>query len=626
MKKLTECCALAVIGLASAFSPSASAENVMIDGKSYQMDRLIERQIGPGTTYLRLRLPEIPLNVNMVIADLTNEHVRIENAVANESAKGVEKIVNAASRLSIAGHKAIAGQNANFWAVTSQSPDGKLFSSQTRNASIRNGKMVTECNMASEMAFGGPVTITGLMAVSPEKEVYIDYCLPSMVMRINNGIALYTVSQCNKGVHPDEIGIYNSFYGANRAFQPISSERDDKGFYQLASGGDAVEVILDLVDGEQWMGGRFIDFEVKEVRTDAGTGTLGNHDLAIVGRGNGRVKLANVKVGDKVSLKYAFQFSPSSSPVYPLVETAIGGNLLTMHDGEVSTKCNASDYDSMTYPRSLYGTSPDRKTLYMMVIDKSTDPVYGKSAGMNTAKASQIARHFGCSDMMQCDGGGSAELYVTDRIVNKTTESTPRAVANCLMVFDDAPADSEVSRLVIENPDEVIVLPVNAAFTPDILVYNQYGSLLVVLTDGYTLTCSEGLGTVDGNIFTAASTPVYGTITATYKGKSVTREVSVGGAYSGIGDIVSDSSIGILKATPLRVSAGGTVTIEGESMSMIEVYNTAGQLISRHDLSQAASIGSTGIISTLTAPTIPGLYIITAISPKGRLSTHLIVV
>ena len=616
--KFNKCLISGLAGAISMIAPGLRAENVTIDGKSYQIDRLIERQIGPGTTYLRLRLPEIPLNVNMVIADMTNEHVRVENSVANESAKGTEKIVSAASRLSSLGHKAIAGQNANFWAVSSQAPDGKLFSSQTRNASIRNGKIVTECNMGAEMAFGGPLTVTGLMGISPEKEVYVDYCQPSMVMRINNGIALYTVSQCNKGVHPDEIGIYNSFYGADRAFRPISSTLAN-GFYQLAPGGDATEVILDLAEGETWMGGRFINFIVKEVRTDAGTGTLGDHDLAIVGRGNGKVKLANVKVGDKVSLKYAFQFSPSASPAYPMVETAIGGNLLMMREGEVLSRCSVADYDSMTYPRSLYGTSDDHKTLYMMVIDKSTDPVYGKSAGLSTAKAAQLARHFGCTYMMQCDGGGSAEMFVTDKIVNKTTESTPRAVANCLMVFDNSPADTEVARVAFDTPEEIISLPVGATFTPELLVYNEYGSLLDILSSGYTLTCSEGLGTVSGCTLSAASSPVCGTITATYEGKSVTCQVSVGGATSAIGSIGIDSSAATLKATPSQVSAGASVKLEGASISMVEIHNVAGQLMSRLTFDETDSC-------TIAAPMTPGLYIITATSGAGRSSTRLLVV
>lgn len=532
---------LAGFCLTSAFS--ADAENVLIDGKTYQMDRLIERQIGPGTTYLRLRFPEIPLNINMVIADMTNEYVRVENSVAKESAKGVEGIATAATRLSTSGHKAIAGQNANFWAVSSQAPDGKMFGSQTRNASIRNGKMVTECNMGPEMPFGGPVDVTGIMGITPDKDIYVDFCQPSVIVRINNGIALYTVNQCNKGIHPDEIGMYNSFYGKTKAFQPIAPERDSKGYYQAAAAGDGIEVLLDLAEGETWMGGRFIDFVVKEIRDNAGTGTLGEHDLALVGRGNGRTKLANAKVGDKVSLKYAFKFSPKTTPEYPLIETAIGGNLLTMCNGEVMGRCNVADYDRTTYPRSLYGTSADHKTLYMMVIDKSTDPVYGKSAGLNTAKASQIARHFGCSNMLQCDGGGSAELYVTDKVINKTTEANPRAVANCLMVFDNAPEDTEVAELRIDTPEEVLQVPVDGTLNPTVLVYNKYGSLIKTLPNGYLLTCSEGLGRVEASKLIASSTPVFGTITVSYGGKTVTHQVSVGGAVSGIEDVVAGTVV-----------------------------------------------------------------------------------
>lgn len=532
---------LAGFCLTSAFS--ADAENVLIDGKTYQMDRLIERQIGPGTTYLRLRFPEIPLNINMVIADMSNEYVRVENSVAKESAKGVEGIATAATRLSTSGHKAIAGQNANFWAVSSQAPDGKMFGSQTRNASIRNGKMVTECNMGPEMPFGGPVDVTGIMGITPDKDIYVDFCQPSVIVRINNGIALYTVNQCNKGIHPDEIGMYNSFYGKTKAFQPIAPERDSKGYYQAADAGDGIEVLLDLAEGETWMGGRFIDFVVKEIRDNAGTGTLGEHDLALVGRGNGRTKLANAKVGDKVSLKYAFKFSPKTTPEYPLIETAIGGNLLTMCNGEVMGRCNVADYDRTTYPRSLYGTSADHKTLYMMVIDKSTDPVYGKSAGLNTAKASQIARHFGCSNMLQCDGGGSAELYVTDKVINKTTEANPRAVANCLMVFDNAPEDTEVAELRIDTPEEVLQVPVDGTLNPTVLVYNKYGSLIKTLPNGYLLTCSEGLGRVEASKLIASSTPVFGTITVSYGGKTVTHQVSVGGAVSGIEDVVAGTVV-----------------------------------------------------------------------------------
>ncbi|MCM1519919.1 MAG: phosphodiester glycosidase family protein [Lachnoclostridium sp.] len=604
------------LALAAALLPVvADAENVVIGGKTYQMDRLIERQIAPGTTYLRLRFPEIPLNVNLVMADMTNPYVRVENVAANESAKSTEKIASAASRLSTPGHKAVAGQNANFWAVTSQQPDGKLFSSQTRNASIRNGKMVTECNMSKEMAFGGPVTTTGILGISPEKDVYVDYCLPNFIMKVNDGFALYTIAQCNKGVHPDEIAMYNSFYGAERAFRPIAADLDG-GYYKLDEPGDAIEVLLDLNEDSRWMGGEFIEFTVKEIRPDAGAGTLGNYDLALVGRGNGRTKLERVNVGDKVSIQYSFKFSPSETPVSPLVETAIGGNLLMMHNSQVLPQCTSSSYDNTTYARSLYGTSADHKTLYMMVIDKATDPVYGSSAGLNTAKAADIARHFGCTDMLQCDGGGSAQLYVTKEVVNKTTESTPRAVANCLMIFDDAPEKNVISDLAIDYPGKVIELPAGGTFSPVVLMYNEYGSYLGGVTSGFTVTCSEGLGSVDGTTFTASATPVYGEITVTYSGKSVTKEVSVGGAQSGIESIVATTT-GKMQLNPSSATAGTEVAVIGDDISRLEIYNTEGQLID--------TVKPMGGDITIKAPMVSGLYLVSALTSTGRQTARLLV-
>ncbi len=535
---------------------AAHAESVEIDGKEYKIDRLIERQIAPGTTYLRIQLPEIPVNINMVIADMDNEYVRIENSPAKGSSKGVELISAAATRLSTEGHKVVAGQNANFWAVSSQAPDGKMFGNITRNASIRNGMIVTECNMGKEKPFGGPEDFTGIMGISPEKDIYLDFCTPTLGIRINDRIAIYNVAQCNKGIHPDEIGMYNRFYGQSKAFQPISSEFAEGGFYQAAAPGDALELILDLEDGESWMGGRFINFVVKEVRENGGNGTLGDHDLALVARGAGKDKIGTVNVGDKVALKYAFQFDPSHTPEYPLVETAIGGNLLMMRNGEVLSICGNSSYDYTTYARSLFGRSADRRKLYMMVVDKSTDPVYGKSAGLSTARAAQIARHFGCSDMLQCDGGGSAQLYVDNQIVNKTTESTPRAVANCLLVFNEAPADDTTAELRVDIPGDVINLDPGQSITPVLLVYNQYGSLIHTYKFGYTMTCSDGLGTVDNNTFTAASVPVAGTITLKYDGKEVTRVVSVGGAETGVATIGQDAPANGICYNLLGVACG----------------------------------------------------------------------
>lgn len=606
------------LGLATISIQQAQAEKVVIDDKEYEMTRIIERQIGPGTKYLRLQLPEIPVNINMVVADLNNPYVRVENSVANESAKGVEKIVTAAERLSSEGHKAIAAQNANFWAVSSQKPDGKLFGNQTRNISIRNGKIVTECNMGDEKAFGGPTEVTGLMGVTFDNQVYIDYCSPAVQIFINGSTSPVSVAQCNKGVHYFEIGMYNSFYGADTPFRPVSKTLSS-GYYVVdETSNDAIEVLLDIDEGETWRSGENIGFTVKEVRTNAGRGTLGNHDLALVGRGARGTKLKDVKVGDKIELKYSLKFSPAiSGGTTPVVETAIGGNLLMMRNGRTLSQCDVADYDKMTYARSLYGCSADGKTLYMMVVDKATDPVYGKSAGLSTRRAAQIAAYFGCSNMMQCDGGGSAQLYVSDKIVNKTTETTPRSVANSLMLFDNAPANSTPAKIEIDYPGEEIALERGESFVPKILVYNEYGSLLETLTGGFTMSCSQGLGNVSGITFVASDSPVAGTLTVTYNGLSTTRKVSVGGAHSGVDNVVVDEAEKVV-VVPASAACRQEVAVKCNGMSAVEVFSMGGALV--------ASMPATSTdVCMLEAPAIPGLYVVSAVTPSGRSTTKLLV-
>ena len=89
-----------------------SAETLTMTNRSgaaqeFEMQRLIERQIGPGTMYTRIRIPDFPLNVNVVTVDLTNPYNRIETTVAGEKAKGTELLVKAAQRQDYEGHRAL---------------------------------------------------------------------------------------------------------------------------------------------------------------------------------------------------------------------------------------------------------------------------------------------------------------------------------------------------------------------------------------------------------------------------------------------------------------------------------------------------------------------------------------
>lgn len=519
-------------------SPSiVKAEELVIGDKTYTFNRLIDRKIGPGTLYTRIRIPDYPLNVNIVTVDLNNPYNRIETTVANESAKGTEQLTDAARRLNAPSHHPLAAANANFWVVSSQK-EYPLYSGITSNASVRNGKMVTESNQFKEKWDKGTGR-TGVVSVSYDKTLNIDYCTSRIKFRKAGG-SEKDIHQCNKGYRNGQFCMYNSFYGRDRAFMPyeeevIDTEKNTKQFRLQENVTDATEVLLDLNEGENWTGGEEIRFTVKEVRTNTnGRGTLGSHDLAIAGRGSAKPELA---VGDEVILRYSWTYQGA---VNPIVEQAIGGNAMVMRHGKLTEHNDNETYNSQVYSRTGYGCSEDGKTLYMIVIDKSTDPVYGKSAGCSTAVMSEIARHFGCYNLSNFDAGGSAEMMVDYEIVNKTTEKTPRAVANGWMVFSTAPeGDSKLASIEFDNPE--INLNPGESIVPVILGYNRYGELIEKNITDFTLSCPASLGECSGKTFKAGTAPATGLLTATVGNLSVSKTVTVGGG-SAVTDIAAEAT------------------------------------------------------------------------------------
>lgn len=541
-----------LLSLISSFAVfSATGEEVILQNKNYTVEIKADREIGPGIRHTRYRLPQYPLNINVVTVDLNNPYNRIETTVANESAKGTESLVKAAERQSSPGHRAVAGANANFWVVASQ-PEEKTYTGTTRNASIRNGKMVTESNQHRDQWDGGTMR-TGVTSISYDKTAYIDYCTSDITITSEKTGSLQ-VHQCNKGVWSDELCMYNSFYGSNREFMPIY--QDSNGKYQHDQGGDATEVILDLAEGQGWDSGRDIHFIVSEVRANAGKGTLGAHDLALVGRGDNASKIAALAPGDAVTLKYTWTYNPGTADeVTPLVEQAIGGNALVMRGGELTEHNTNETYNSQVYSRTGYGCSADGKTLYIVVIDKSTDPVYGKSAGCNTSVMCEFARSLGCSNMANFDAGGSAEMFVNGKIENRTTEGTPRNVANGWLVYSTAPEDTDDARTVgkIVFDELTFDVPVYGTFEPKVIAYNKYGAVIDYDYKDFTLSCDPELGTCNGTVFSAAGTPVKGKLTASAGDISTTVDIEIKSVQMALR--VKPVLIDIFRQYPIEVSA-----------------------------------------------------------------------
>lgn len=500
---------------------SAVNNTINIGGTEHRVDTLLKRDIGPGTTYMRLRLPSYPLNVNMVVMDMNNQYNRVETFQGQEMVGKTEEMEVASQRLSSTRHKVTAGANGNFWCVPNQAPWSDLLVGTTFGGNLRNGQIITETNAYSDQWCGGPAA-TCVIGADSYKNLWIEPMKWRGVVSASP-FGEVEIIQVNKVVRENEIGLYNNYYPADKTFQPVNiTTGSNAQHYQLAPG-DAVEVYLNLVEGQVPSVGSNVRYRVANIRTDAGDGTRGTADAVLVARGGNAGHLTKLRVDDEITINHGWTSYTNGQT--PIMENLIQGLSLCMKDGVKLPEGNNNSYNSTVYSRTGYGSSADNKKLYMIVIDKSVDPKYGASTGCNTDVMCDIAMHYGCANLSSVDAGGSAQMLILGNVVNKTTESNPRAVANGWFTYSVAPEDNEIAR--IEFDDLHLRVPPYSTSMPRVLGYNKYGDLIDDYVIDFTLACSEGVGKCDESNFIANKGGVKGYLTATYNGISTTRDIEV---------------------------------------------------------------------------------------------------
>lgn len=317
--------------------------------------------------------------------------------------------------------------------------------------------------------------------------------------------------------------MYNAFYPDNRQFLPVdqAAGSDGKQHFYIQEG-VSTEVYLKLDEGQSWRSGEPITFVVTEVKPNAGRGLRGEADGVLLGRGSFATQLNKLAEGDKLTVEYGWKESTDGNPIK--LENLVGGNCTVMKNGELLTGNYTEGYNSMVYSRCAYGSSNDGKTMYNIVIDKSSDD-YGTSAGCTTEVMCYIMKHFGCENLVNMDAGGSAQMYVEGVIANKTTESTPRAVANGMLFYSIAPEDNEVARL--EFWDYKLESPIYASYQPRVIAYNKYGAVIDRDYKGFTLSCDPSLGDCEGMTFHAAGQPIVADLTASVGDVKVSKSMTV---------------------------------------------------------------------------------------------------
>jgi len=502
---------------------SATADSFLIDETEYTYDVLSKKEVGPGVTYVRLRIPDFPLNINYMQVDLNNPYNQIETFQGQDVVGRTESLASVYERMKAEGRKPLAGQNSNFWVVATQAPYEYYCMGAPFGGSLKDGQIVTETNCHSNWWNGGP-TRTGSVGIDADKKLWIGemswkgtvtsdkWTSPNEFFQVNK--------YCNYG---DEMALFNSYYNNTKPFQTVETYQEDgKTLYRLVEGQNT-EVYLDLTEGADWAVNKDFTAVVKEVKTNTSGGVLGDYDLCLTGTGSYKTALEQLEVGDVVTLNYGWTLYDGN--VTPDFTNLVSGNAVVMKNGELTGRNYDESYNSMVYSRSAYGMSEDGKTLYMFVIDKSLDATYGNSAGCTTSVMCQIMKQLGAWNVVNVDAGGSAQLMVQGSVVNRTTESFPRAVANGWMVYSTAPESTTVSRL--EFLDQELSIPVYSTYKPVILGYTEYGDLINENVENFVLSCDPKIGTVENGVFYAGGEPGTGELKVECNGVVSTTTVNI---------------------------------------------------------------------------------------------------
>lgn len=488
---------------------------VELNGTQYEVDTLVRRQLGPGVMHTRVRVPGYPLNAYVLEVDMTNGNNRVEANQAYNRLGRTETLANAYKRHKGMGKKPLAGCNGAFWCVSANTPFSNWMLGTPFGGEVVNDTLYLNTNTSHDSWNGGPsrtcstiIDVNNRVHVGPHQ--WYGYVSSSKFA------ATQELTQVNKRVGEGHLSLFNQAYGSDRVIYSVS---------------DCHYVYLKLKAGERWQIAKDMKFEVADVKLSANSQMLGSYDACLVGDGAFKEELAKLAVGDEVSINNYWVALKETDKTPIRVANMTEGNAWVMLHGELTNRNNDETYNSQTYSRCAYGNNADGTKLYMIVIDMSNHPEYGRSAGCSTTVMCTLLK-FLCPDVWNVsnnDAGGSAQMMVDGSVINKTTEATPRAVANGLMLFSTAPAEDADVVTKIAFDDVHITTPIYYTIAPKVLGYNKYGELIADGLEGVTYSCSDNVGkpSADGSNLEVGGNYGYGTITAHYGNVSATALVEV---------------------------------------------------------------------------------------------------
>ena len=337
---------------------------------------------------------------------------------------------------------------------------------------------------------------------------------------------------------------------------------------------------------------------------------------------------AGYEVGDRVTLT-----TSCSDPLVAQAQWAIGCGDIIVSGGAVT---DSSDwvYPTGRAPRTSVGVQADGTMVFYAVDGRQS----GYSGGLTERDLAEEMVRQGCVWAVNLDGGGSTTFSVQlpgqsgPTVANSPSDGGLRACASYLLLVTDSGLENTSARRLALAEDGLVVLAGSSVTLGNVVSVNAGLETVDSRVTDAAFSSQGGLGSFDGGVYTAGSTPGTDTISITSPslGLTGTAQIHVVSSLSGLSVTQSGSSTAL---SSLQVNPGESVALTatgtywsrdalraGSSSVRWSVTDGAGT-ITQDGVFTASLTGQSGTISvsagglTRTISVNEGRYIHTDVTP-----------
>ena len=469
---------------------------------------------GPGSTYYELRLLRADnglgrLDAFLLAVDTRDPYVQVQQVLGKSKVTGCEVPSSMAKRSTTDTEIYFGGVNGDFFAY--EAPVGTTI--------INNQYALTPAGSGGGRRHGG-IDADG-RGVTAYTHTY------SMKVTMPYDTTL-TIHHVNDYRDENQLVLFNHHLGTT-----------------TGSNAYGTEVKIQLLEGETWKTTGTMKVKVLAKEENVGSMPLAADYAVLSGHGSMQKELNKLNVGDELTLSFEMRLDDELVNVAQL----IGGDhyeAMILDDGKVAQ----SGFWNELHPRTGFGVSQTRDTIFMMVVDGR-----GVSKGCTTKVMAEILKHHGAWNAVNWDGGGSSCMYIRpfDQM-NNGSDGKERAVTNAMFAVAHVPeVDNTVVTIAPYMPN--YYLPRYGVAAPQFLGYNKYGVLVNTNVPDVQLSCAPEVGEIleDGRFL--ATGEKGGKLVATWG--EVTTELDV--RISSTAPIAIRIDTVLCGPQPYKVEVEGTV-------------------------------------------------------------------